>query len=201
MIASTLLAFVRLPRPCSVLQFAFTQGDFVILSLQAGRLLLKVVGNRMAGNIPSGALTSSVRHLYTFDFDSVSEVAVVTKEDLLSFNWMIKAFEKRYGRQVAAACGNATAFVVAAFGFAASIALLLRSRPLLIFFQLMLHSFMSLSSFPLFLICLRLLHFAAFGIPASITGLASVSVYYGIAWLKRAQFHFVLPSLYLPTRL
>ncbi|CDJ67673.1 acyl-coenzyme A oxidase, putative [Eimeria necatrix] len=71
------------------------EGDFVILSLQAGRLLLKVVGNRMAGNIPSEALTSSVRHLYTFDFDSISEVAVVTREDLLSFNWMIKAFEKR----------------------------------------------------------------------------------------------------------
>lgn len=126
MVASTLLAFVTLPRPCSVLRFASTQGDFVILSLQAGRLLLKVVGNRMAGNIPSEALTSSVRHLYTFDFDSISEVAVVTREDLLSFNWMIKAFEKRYAGHVAAAGGNAAAFVAAAFGFTSSIAHLLR---------------------------------------------------------------------------
>ena len=73
----------------------YVQGDFIILSLQAGRLLLKVVGQRMAGETPRGALTSSVRHLYTCDLETVSKPQQPSTEELLSPQWIVQAFERR----------------------------------------------------------------------------------------------------------
>lgn len=71
------------------------EGDFVVLSIQAGRLLLKVVGNKMAGNVPEGALSSSVRHLYTFDPAAKKEAADATLGDFGCPQWLVKAFEIR----------------------------------------------------------------------------------------------------------
>lgn len=71
------------------------EGDFVILSIQAGRSLLKIVGNKMGGNVPEGALQSSVRHLYAFDPSAVQTAPDVTQEQLRCPHWLVTAFEKR----------------------------------------------------------------------------------------------------------
>ncbi|XP_026190727.1 peroxisomal acyl-coenzyme A oxidase 1 [Cyclospora cayetanensis] len=71
------------------------EGDFVILSLQAGRLLLKAVGNKMAGGALKEGLQSSVRHLYDFDPTAAHDLQDVTTENLHCPYWLVKAFERR----------------------------------------------------------------------------------------------------------
>lgn len=67
----------------------------MILSIQAGRSLLKIVGNKMGGNVPEGALQSSVRHLYAFDPKAIQEAPDATQEHLGCPHWLVNAFEKR----------------------------------------------------------------------------------------------------------
>lgn len=71
------------------------QGDFVVLSIQAGRLLLKIVGNKIAGNVPKDALESSVRHLYAFNPEEVPSPHEATKEELQCPLWLVRLFEQR----------------------------------------------------------------------------------------------------------
>eukprot|EP00921_Rhytidocystis_pertsovi_P008302 GHVQ01013612.1.p1 GENE.GHVQ01013612.1~~GHVQ01013612.1.p1 ORF type:complete len:751 (-),score=81.28 GHVQ01013612.1:452-2704(-) len=69
------------------------EGDFVVLSIQAGRILLKAVESKMKGECPERLQELSTK--YIFDFDPFSENSPPDNVELCNSVWQLQAYKSR----------------------------------------------------------------------------------------------------------
>lgn len=70
------------------------EGDFVVLCIQAGRILLKSVEQKMKGQLPDRLAELSTKYLFEFDpFQDNTETA--GKVDFHCINWLLHAYKQR----------------------------------------------------------------------------------------------------------
>lgn len=79
----------------TILRGLRAQGDFVVLSIQAGRSLLKALQDKMQADVSTKGMTSSVAYLDAFNPTEQKQAVRVTADQLTDPAWLLSAFEKR----------------------------------------------------------------------------------------------------------